>query len=49
MGVPTDYSSCVCDQAGDKHKDKRNTRGLAILRGIAERLSKQSGVEVDVC
>ena len=40
------YYSRVCDQAGDK----RNTRGLFYScrqkRGIAERLSKQSGVEV---
>ena len=26
----TDYSSRVCDQAGDKCEDKQNTRGLAI-------------------
>ena len=40
------YYSRVCDQAGDQ----RNTRGLFYScrqkRGIAERLSKQSGVEV---
>ena len=40
------YYSRVCDQAGDKRK----TRGLFYScrqkRGIAERLSKQSSVEV---